>query len=118
MPLTKAEISRLRSLQEKKHRAALGLFVVEGAKVVGELLAADFPFVEIYATEEWADIADVGGVPSPRELTVSPPTPRGVRAPRPQNDTLRTFYVVSCFWPFLIRVHSRNSRAASKSIHQ
>ncbi len=53
MPLTKAEIARLRSLQEKKHREALGLFVVEGEKVVGELLAAKFPFVEIYATAEW-----------------------------------------------------------------
>lgn len=53
MPLSKAEISRLRSLQEKKHRAALGLFVVEGEKVVGELLAAGFPFTEIYATAAW-----------------------------------------------------------------
>ncbi len=53
MPLTKAEIARLRSLQEKKHREALGLFVVEGEKVVGELLAAGFPFVELYATEAW-----------------------------------------------------------------
>jgi TrmH family RNA methyltransferase len=53
MPLTKAEITRLRSLQEKKHRDALGLFVVEGPKVVGELLAAKFPFVEVYATGEW-----------------------------------------------------------------
>lgn len=52
MPLTKSGIIRLRSLQEKKHREALGLFVVEGEKVVGELLAADFPFVEIYATEK------------------------------------------------------------------
>jgi TrmH family RNA methyltransferase len=51
MPLTKAEISRLRSLQEKKHREAEGLFVVEGEKVVGELVAAKFPFVEIYAME-------------------------------------------------------------------
>lgn len=50
MPLTRAQISRLRSLQEKKHREALGLFVVEGEKVVGELLAAGFPFVELYVT--------------------------------------------------------------------
>ena len=64
MPLTKAEITRLRSLQEKKHRDTLGLFVVEGPKVVGELLAASFPFVEIYATEDWLD---GGGVPPPRE---------------------------------------------------
>jgi RNA methyltransferase, TrmH family len=53
MPLTKAEITRLRSLQEKKQREALGLFVVEGEKVVGELLAAKFPFAEIYATAAW-----------------------------------------------------------------
>lgn len=50
---TKAELQRLRSLREKKHREALGLFVVEGEKVVGELLAASFPFEEIYATDAW-----------------------------------------------------------------
>lgn len=52
--LTKAELQRLRSLREKKNREALGLFVVEGEKVVGELLAAKFPFVEIYATPAWS----------------------------------------------------------------
>ena len=54
MPLTKAELSRLRDLRDKKHREAAGLFVVEGEKVIGELLAAGFPFAEIYATAEWA----------------------------------------------------------------
>lgn len=51
--LTKAEIQRLRSLREKKHREALGLFVIEGEKVVNELLAARFPFEEIYGTASW-----------------------------------------------------------------
>jgi len=51
--LTKAGIQRLRSLREKKHREELGLFVVEGEKVVAELLAAKFPFTEIYATAAW-----------------------------------------------------------------
>ncbi len=51
--LTKAEIRQLCSLQEKKHREASGLFVVEGEKVVGELLAERFPFVQIYATAAW-----------------------------------------------------------------
>jgi len=51
--LTKAEISRLRNLHEKTHREAAGLFVVEGAKVIGELLQAGFPFLEIFATAEW-----------------------------------------------------------------
>jgi TrmH family RNA methyltransferase len=59
--LTKAELQRLRSLRDKKHREALGLFVVEGEKVVAELLAAGFPFTELYVTPEYAD-----GEPPPR----------------------------------------------------
>jgi len=51
MPLTRSEINRLRSLREKKRREALGLFVVEGEKVVGELLEAHFPWVELLVTE-------------------------------------------------------------------
>jgi TrmH family RNA methyltransferase len=51
--LTKAAIQRLRSLRDKKRRDSLGLFVVEGEKPVGELLAAGFRFEEIYATEGW-----------------------------------------------------------------
>ena len=51
--LTKAEIRRLVSFQEKKHREAAGLFVVEGEKVVGELIAEGVEFVEIYATAAW-----------------------------------------------------------------
>ncbi len=66
MPLTKAEITRLRSLQEKKHREAAGLFVVEGEKVIGELLAAGFPFTELYATEGWS-----GRSPRPQPTPVT-----------------------------------------------
>jgi TrmH family RNA methyltransferase len=62
MPLSKADLQRLRDLREKKHREAAGLFVVEGPKVVGELLAAGTPFVELYATAAW-----------------SPPTPPALR---------------------------------------
>lgn len=51
--LTKAQVQRLRSLREKKAREALGLFVVEGEKVVRELIAAKFPFAEIYGTPAW-----------------------------------------------------------------
>ncbi len=53
MPLTKTELSRLRGLRDKKHREDAGLFVIEGEKVVGELIAANFPLLEIYATAEW-----------------------------------------------------------------
>ncbi|MGH7956348.1 MAG: hypothetical protein ACREH8_04980, partial [Opitutaceae bacterium] len=65
--LTKAELQRLRSLREKKNREALGLFVVEGEKAIGELLAASFPLVEIYATAEWhgPPEAAAGGAAAP-----------------------------------------------------
>ncbi len=81
MALPKAEISRLRSLQDKKHREALGLFVVEGEKVIGELLAAKFPFVEIYATEEWA-----GRASSPNEPLRLAQDPKPVEEPRLTGD--------------------------------
>lgn len=53
MPLTKSTLARLLALQEKKHREILGLFVVEGEKVVGELLAAGFPLLELYGERSW-----------------------------------------------------------------
>jgi TrmH family RNA methyltransferase len=59
--LTKAEVQRLRSLREKKHREQLGLFVVEGPKVVAELVAAHFTFTEIYATATWTGSAPGAG---------------------------------------------------------
>lgn len=60
--LTKAEIQRLRSLREKKQREALGRFVVEGEKVVEELLAAKFPLRELYATPEWRGGPELGNL--------------------------------------------------------
>ncbi|MBP7143129.1 MAG: RNA methyltransferase [Opitutaceae bacterium] len=61
MPLTKAEIARLRSLRDRKHREETGLFVVEGEKVVRELVKEGFPLNEIYATGP--DELDAGKVP-------------------------------------------------------
>ena len=54
MPLTKADFDRVRALRDKKHREASGLYVVEGPKVIGELLAAGTPFEAIYATAGWS----------------------------------------------------------------
>ena len=90
---TKADLQRLRSLREKKHREALGLFVVEGEKVVAELLAASFPFTEIYATPAWsrADFSPPSGT-VPRFIALTPeemarashfPTPSSVLAVGP-----------------------------------
>ncbi|WP_404423868.1 TrmH family RNA methyltransferase [Nibricoccus sp. IMCC34717] len=51
--LRKSDLQRLRSLREKKHREELGLYVVEGAKVVAELLRDGVELVELYATDAW-----------------------------------------------------------------
>jgi RNA methyltransferase, TrmH family len=53
MPLTKAQTAHLRRLQEKRYRSETGLFVVEGSKVVDELIEANFPIAEVYATADW-----------------------------------------------------------------
>ena len=70
MPLSKTAVARLRALRDKKHREDAGLFVIEGEKVVGELLAAGYPLLEIYATAEWVE-SGVGGMPPPRNKTTS-----------------------------------------------
>ncbi len=64
MPLTKTQLRRLRDLHEKKHREAAGLFVVEGEKVVGELLSAGYAITELYATSAWKGAAS-GPTPTP-----------------------------------------------------
>lgn len=81
MPLTKAEFTRLRGLRDKKHRESAGRFVIEGEKVIGELLAANYPLLELYATADWAD---AGGVPVANDPT------SGVRASRPQVTLVTT----------------------------
>ncbi len=61
--IKRAEIQLLRSLRDKRHREELGLYAVEGEKIVAELLAAGHPFEKIYGTAAWPgmkthDIAD------------------------------------------------------------
>jgi RNA methyltransferase, TrmH family len=51
--VSRAELQLLRSLRDKRHREELGLFAVEGEKIVAELLAAGHPFEKIYATGAW-----------------------------------------------------------------
>ena len=51
--ISRSEIQLLRSLRDKKHREELGLYAVEGEKIVAELIAAGHPFEKIYATDAW-----------------------------------------------------------------
>jgi TrmH family RNA methyltransferase len=84
MPLPKAEITRLRSLQDKKNREAAGLYVVENPKVVAELLATGQSFEALYATPAFPSPE---GALEPTRITVPElarishlPTPSGVFA--------------------------------------
>ena len=51
--LTKNQIKLIRSLSFKKNRQKYGLFIVEGEKLVNEVLNSDWQVEGIYATKEW-----------------------------------------------------------------
>lgn len=51
--LSKARIKQIHSLEQKKYRRQEGLFVAEGHKLVGELLAAGHSPVYICHTQSW-----------------------------------------------------------------
>lgn len=54
--ISKSDVKYIQSLAHKKFREEEGVFVIEGVKMVGELIA-EFPkeIVQLYATQLWAD---------------------------------------------------------------
>ncbi len=59
MSLTHAERKRLQALRRKKERLSLGLTVVEGNKLVTELLDSDWKLEGLWAVESWEAPAGV-----------------------------------------------------------
>ena len=53
MAYTKNQAKLIKSLHEKKNRSEFGLFLVEGAKSVSELLKSDFEIDLILTTAEF-----------------------------------------------------------------
>ena len=51
--LSRNSIKRVKSLQQKKFRNELGLFIAEGTKLVDELISSNFEIEEIYHTEQY-----------------------------------------------------------------
>ena len=49
--MTRSEIQLVRSLSDKRGRSEHGLFVAEGAKLIGELRRSDLRIRRIFATE-------------------------------------------------------------------
>jgi TrmH family RNA methyltransferase len=54
--ITKAQVKHIQSLDDKKYRYEQGQFVVEGDKMIHELLESDLNILEVYALQEWLDI--------------------------------------------------------------
>jgi len=51
--ISKAQVKHIRSLDDKKKRYEYKQFVVEGIKMVDELLKSQYEIVEIFATQYW-----------------------------------------------------------------
>jgi TrmH family RNA methyltransferase len=67
--LSTADIKRIRSLAQKKFRDELGLFTVEGEKMVAEALASSFAVEAVYRREE------IGEKAMERISSLSSPSP-------------------------------------------
>lgn len=55
MAITKNDIKELQSLRQAKGRRELGIFAVEGNKLVEELLKTNFRINNIFVTEQWVE---------------------------------------------------------------
>ncbi len=53
--LSKIQVKFIQSLCHKKHRHEHGTYLIEGEKIVNEYIRLDYPLVNIYAVDEWAD---------------------------------------------------------------
>lgn len=53
--ITKAQVKHIRSLEDKKYRSESGSFVVEGDKMVLELIQNQIEIKHLYATKNWID---------------------------------------------------------------
>ena len=83
--LTNNEIKKIKSLRKKKFRDILGLFVVEGEKMVQEALSSGFEIVKIVRCEDEGDavMARISSLstPSPILAVVKKPSIDAVEKP-------------------------------------
>lgn len=80
--LSNQEIRRVRSLAEKKYRDSLGLFVVEGEKMVEEALRSDFQVEQVYRRE------DIGEQMMARITLLTHPSPALAVVRKPETVSL------------------------------
>lgn len=88
--LTNSDIKTIRSLREKKFRDELGLFVVEGEKMVREALDSDMKVEAVFRMEEVGETA----MSKMSQLTTPSPVLAVVRRPLPGPvDIDRDLYI-------------------------
>ena len=87
MSITQAEIKQIRSLREKKFRDELGLFVVEGEKMVREALASGFEVVRVLRREQIGEaaMARITQLSSPSPVLAVVARPQAPAAPAPER---------------------------------
>lgn len=78
--LSKNELKYIQSLCHKKQRQAERLFLVEGAKLVNDLLQSAYPIRKLYAVPEWAN-GYKGSLPLETVTTVELEKISGQQAP-------------------------------------
>ena len=79
--MTRSEIRFIRSLADKQARTAAGLFVAEGSKLIGEILASGWEVESLYSTRD-----SFGG----RAVMVSPADMERISMLKTSNDSLAT----------------------------
>lgn len=74
-----AEVARLRALtRERRARHEAGRFVVEGIKLVGEVLASELVVFEAYADADWELPVDLGKALQADDVEITAVSPRGI----------------------------------------
>src|SRR3546814_11246200 len=58
---SKSEISFIRSLHQKKYREQHDLFIVEGTKMLNDLLSSEFNLYAVYAIETYLPYLQISG---------------------------------------------------------
>ena len=88
--ISKNEIKRIKSLSQKKFRDELGLFAVEGEKMVEEALASGFEVEAVYRTSEIGEEAmgRISALSSPSPVLAVVKIPAASGTPVPDKDEL------------------------------
>lgn len=86
--LSKSQIKNINSLQQKKHREKLGLFVVEGVKSVREFIDANFTLDNLFYTDGFNEFKN-----NPNSILVSESELKKISNLKNPNQVLAVFKI-------------------------